>query len=97
VAYKSELTKRTSDYAQKYGFLETQHPIGFEAYVVHLFAQEDGLDAVLGGQDTFDADLSESILHSDDLGVDGVLVDDSAKRIVIIQATMQAADKLPDS
>jgi hypothetical protein len=94
VARRNELAERLFEYAQKYGFRREQTDKGLEAYAVHLFAQEDGLDPVLDGQATIDADLSEYILRSDDLGVDGVLTDIAGKRIVLIQCTTQSVENL---
>ncbi len=90
-----DLDARVVQYAQKYGLGENAKTKGLEAYAVHLFAQEDGLDAVLEGEDTWEAWLSEYILPGDDLGVDGVLTDDSAKRVVLIQCTWRTSmDKI---
>ena len=91
---RNDLAQRLSEYAQKYGFRPEQTDKGLEAYALHLFAQEDGLDAVLDGQATIDADLSEYMLRSDDLGVDGVLTDIAGKRIILIQCTTQSAENL---
>ena len=70
---KDDLEARVVRYALKYGHGETAKTKGLEAYAVHLFALEDGLDAVLGGEDTWEARLDDYILPTDDLGVDGVL------------------------
>ena len=90
MARNEELKSLAQTYATKYGLRESDLEKGLEGYAVHLFAQEQGLDAVLGGMPTEDADLSDSILRNKDLGVDGALFDDSAKRIVLIQCTWRS-------
>lgn len=85
-----ELRNSAAHYAEKYGFSRTALEKGLEAYAVHLFAQEQGLDSVLDGAPTEEAELGDYVLRSDDLGVDGVLTDDAAPRVVLIQATWRA-------
>lgn len=94
VARQNDLSRRIAYYTEHYGLGDNKQPMGLEAYAVHLFAQEDGLDSVLEGLPSADADLSPYILHGDDLGVDGVLTDPAGKRVVLIQCTTQALDKL---
>lgn len=91
---RNELKDRLSRFAEHYKFNPNQLEKGLEAYAVHLFAQEEGLDWVLNGQamDDQDLDLSPYILRGDDLGVDGLLADAAGNRIVIIQCTTQAKD-----
>lgn len=90
MADSKNLSDVVAEYAVKYGHQASEKTKGLEAYAVHLFAQEDGLDAVLDGELTWDTDLSELILPGDDLGVDGVLIDEAGKRIVLIQCTWRA-------
>ncbi len=52
---------------------------------VHLFAQEQGYDEVLAGDATDSVDLSDTLLFTHDLGVDGLLVDSASERILVIQ------------
>ncbi|HQC45887.1 MAG TPA: AIPR family protein [Myxococcota bacterium] len=91
---RNEVKDRQVRFAKHYGLGESQLEKGLEAYAVHLFAQEEGLDSVLEGLawNDEDLDLSPYILHGDDLGVDGLLTDANNKRVVIIQCTTQAKD-----
>lgn len=93
MAKQDELKLVASNYATKYGFRPDDMQKGLEGFAVHLFAQEQGLDSVLGGAATDEADLSDYILRRDDLGVDGALFDDAAKRIVLIQCTWRNNDR----
>lgn len=91
MATDQELRNAAASYAEKYGFKRTDLDKGLEALAVHLFAQEQGLDSVLAGEATEDADLGDYILRRDDLGVDGVLIDEADRRIVLIQSTWRSS------
>jgi AIPR protein len=88
-----ELRAIAAAYAEKYGFKRDSLDKGLEGFAVHLFAQENGLDDVLDGSPTEDAELGDYILRGDDLGVDGVLIDDAAPRVVLIQSTWRSNER----
>lgn len=85
-----ELKRKCEAYATKYGFKSDSYERGLEAYAVHVFAQEDGFESLLNGGSSEDADLSELILRSDDLQVDGVLEDASRKKLILVQAAWRS-------
>src|SRR4051794_16502372 len=80
------IRQKCQSFAMKYGFKQTDLEKGLEAYAAHVFAQEDGFDAVLSGRTTEEVDLSEYILRSNDLHVDVVLEDEQHKRLMLVQA-----------
>lgn len=80
------LRRECENYALKYGLKKGDVERGLEAYAAHVFAQEDGFNAVLDGLPTREADLSERICRAKDLGIDAVLQDDAGKRMILIQA-----------
>ena len=59
-------------YAQKYKYRADALERGLEGYAAHLFAQEEGFDAVLDTELTTAADLSDYICRSNDLKIDVV-------------------------
>src|SRR5436309_1884425 len=81
-----ELKEYCAFYARKYKYPADALERGLEAYAAHLFAQEEGFDAVLDGESTSEADLSEYICRGNDLKIDAVLEDELGKRIILIQA-----------
>ncbi|MBX3091056.1 MAG: AIPR family protein [Cryobacterium sp.] len=86
------LKRACSNYAEKYGYKSNEVERGLEAYAAHLFAQEEGFNAVLDGAPTADADLQESICRANDLGIDVVLQDDVGKRLILVQAAWRKKD-----
>ncbi len=79
-------------YAQKYKYRADALERGLEGYAAHLFAQEEGFDAVLDTELTTEADLSDYICRSNDLKIDVVLEDELGKRILLVQAAWRAKD-----
>ncbi|CDO32283.1 AIPR family protein [Mycolicibacterium porcinum] len=79
-------------YAQKYKYPADALEKGLEGYVAHLFAQEEGFDAVLDSELTTEVDLSDYICRSNDLKIDVVLEDEIGKRILLLQAAWRAKD-----
>lgn len=79
------LRSLVDQYCQKYGTSQPER--GLEFLSAHVFALEDGLDALLEGNETEDADLAQFVLPRNDLGVDVVLEDEENKRIVLVQCT----------
>lgn len=79
-------------YAQKYKYPADALERGLEGYAAHLFAQEEGFDAVLESGLTTEADLSDYICRSNDLKIDVVLEDEIGRRIVLIQAAWRSKD-----
>jgi hypothetical protein len=77
-------------YARKYGYREDELERGLEGYAAHLFAQEEGFDAVLDGEPTSAVDLSEYICRSNDLGIDVVLEDELNQRILLVRAAWRS-------
>lgn len=82
-----DLKQLCSNYAEKYGYKRDHVERGLESYAVHLFAQEEGFNAVLEGNLTSEVDLSEYICRHNDLQIDGVLEDEAGKRLLLVQAT----------
>lgn len=87
-----DLRARCEFYAQKYKYKADELERGLESYAVHLFAQQEGFDAVLDGEPTTEADLAEYICRGNDLQVDGVLEDEAGKRLLLIQAAWRSKD-----
>ncbi|WP_225626407.1 AIPR family protein [Streptomyces werraensis] len=85
-----EVKQQCTLYAQRYGYKAEQLERGLEGYAAHLFAQEDGFDAILEGQDTNQVDLREFICRRKDLGVDVVLEDLIHKRMMLVQAAWRS-------
>lgn len=83
---QGHLRKPCAEYAVKYGYKESEFSRGLESYAAHLFAQEDGFNALLEGRPTFEEDLSEFICRDHDLGIDVVLEDETNKRFILVQA-----------
>ena len=84
--FPSRLRTQCEDYAEKYGYKRKDLGRGFEGYLAHLFARESGFEEALEGQDPQDADLSDVILRTGDLGVDIVLEDSENRQLLLIQA-----------
>jgi len=82
----SELREKCEYYATKYKYPKDALERGLEGYVAHLFAQEEGFDALLDGEPTSAADLSEYVCRGNDLGIDAVLEDEVGKRVMLVQA-----------
>ncbi|WP_228032591.1 AIPR family protein [Mycolicibacterium sp. P9-22] len=88
----SDLRDSCAFYAQKYKYPSDALEKGLEGYVAHLFAQEEGFDAVLDGELTTEVDLSDYICRGNDLKIDAVLEDEIGKRILLLQAAWRAKD-----
>ena len=84
--FPARLRAQCADFATKYGYTKDQLDRGFEGYLAYLFAQESGFEEALEGQDPHDADLSDVILRSNDLGVDIVLEDSENRQLLVVQA-----------
>jgi hypothetical protein len=88
----ARLRRNCERYARKYGYKASDLERGLEGYAAHIFAQEDGFNAVLDGAPTDEADLSDRICRDNDLGIDAVLQDEVNKRIILIQAAWRNKD-----
>ncbi|MEE2852517.1 MAG: AIPR family protein [Actinomycetota bacterium] len=88
----ADLRKFCAFYAQKYKYPAEAFERGLEGYAAHLFAQEEGFDAILESELTSEADLSDYICRSNDLKIDVVLEDEIGKRIQLIQAAWRSKD-----
>jgi AIPR protein len=82
----SDIKDECSFYAEKYGYPKSDYGRGLEGYSAHLFAQEEGFSALLDGELPRDADLSDFLPRSADLGVDLVLDDEVNRQLVIGQS-----------
>lgn len=84
--FPARLRTQCEDYAERYGYKKNNLGRGFEGYLAHLFARESGFEEALEGQDPQDADLSDVILRTGDLGVDVVLEDSENRQLLLVQA-----------
>ncbi|WP_326760313.1 AIPR family protein [Streptomyces phaeochromogenes] len=85
-----DLRRSCEQYAAKYGYSPANLEHGLEAYAAHVFAQENGFDALLEGELTAKADLSEYIFRKNDLGIDAFLEDPTNKKIILLQAAWRS-------
>jgi hypothetical protein len=81
-----QIKEDCSFYASKYGYTKTDYARGLEGYSAHLFAQEDGFNALLEGESPREADLSDYLIRSADLGVDVALEDDINRQLLLAQS-----------
>ena len=84
--FPARLREQCEDYAEKYGYKRNDLGQGFEGYLAHLFARESGFEDALEAQNPRDADLSDVILRTHDLGVDVVLEDSENRQLLVVQA-----------